>query len=75
MDIKRSGSQPTGYGPSEYLIGAIRLDPLFEAPAPARAVGVSITVEQPSAGPDADRDGWPRPGPRLQWSHRGNSAW
>ena len=45
MDIKRSGSQPSGKGPSEYFIGAIRLDPLFEARAPARAVGVSITVE------------------------------
>src|SRR5437763_4080277 len=54
MDIKRSGSQPSGKGPSEYFIGAIRLDPLFEAPAPARAVGVSITVE-PGA-----REAWQR---------------
>jgi len=45
MDIKRSGSQPSGKGPSEYFIGTIRLDPLFEAPTPARAVGVSITCE------------------------------
>src|SRR6266566_4404838 len=52
MDIKRSGSQPSGKGPSEYFTGTIRLDPLFEAPAPARAVGVSITLE-----PDA-REAW-----------------
>ncbi|GAC1555952.1 MAG: hypothetical protein NVS4B1_36450 [Ktedonobacteraceae bacterium] len=45
MDIKRSGSQPFGKGPSEYFIGVIRLDPLSEASAPARAFGVSITVE------------------------------
>src|SRR2546423_5599154 len=45
MDIKRSGSQPSAKGPSEYFTGMIRLDPLFEAPAPARAVGVSITLE------------------------------
>jgi quercetin dioxygenase-like cupin family protein len=45
MDIKRSGSQPAGFGPSEYFTGSIRVDPLFEPPAPARAVGVSITVE------------------------------
>ena len=45
MDITRSGSQPSGKGPSEYVTGTVRLDPLFEAPAPARAVGVCITVE------------------------------
>jgi quercetin dioxygenase-like cupin family protein len=45
MDIKRSGSQPSGKGPSEYFTGTIRLDPLFEALAPARALGVSITCE------------------------------
>ncbi|GAC1424031.1 MAG: hypothetical protein NVSMB54_06030 [Ktedonobacteraceae bacterium] len=45
MDIKRSGSQPFGKGSSEYFIGVIRLDPLSEASAPARAFGVSITVE------------------------------
>jgi quercetin dioxygenase-like cupin family protein len=45
MDIKRSGSQPSGKGPSEYFTGTIRIDPLFEAPAPARALGVSITCE------------------------------
>ena len=45
MDITRSGSQPSGKGPAEYFTGAVRVDPLFEAPAPARAVGASVTFE------------------------------
>ena len=36
MEIKRSGSQPSGEGPAEYFTGTVRIDPLFEAPAPAR---------------------------------------
>ena len=31
MDIKRSGSQPSGKGPVEYFTGAVHIDPLFEA--------------------------------------------
>src|ERR1700738_3504227 len=45
MDIKRSGSQPSGKGQAEYFTGAVRIDPLFEAPDPARAVGASVTFE------------------------------
>jgi len=45
MDIKRIGSQPSGKGPSEYFTGSVRIDPLFEAPDPARAVGASVTFE------------------------------
>ena len=45
MDIKRSCSRPSGKGPAEYFTGAVRLDPLFEAPDPARAVGASVTFE------------------------------
>ena len=45
MDIKRSGSQPSGKAPAEYFTGAVRIDPLFEAPDPARAVGASVTFE------------------------------
>jgi quercetin dioxygenase-like cupin family protein len=45
MDIKRSGSQPSGKGPAEYFTGAVRIGPLFEAPDPARAVGASVTFE------------------------------
>jgi len=45
MEIKRSGSQPSGKGPAEYFTGAVRVDPLFEAPAPARVFGASVTFE------------------------------
>jgi len=45
MDIKRSGSQPSGKGPAEYFTGAVRIDPLFEAPEPARGRGASVTYE------------------------------
>jgi len=45
MKITRSGSQPSGKGPAEYFTGAVRIDPLFQAPDPARAVGASVTFE------------------------------
>jgi quercetin dioxygenase-like cupin family protein len=45
MDIKRSGSQPSTKGPVEYFTGTVRIDPLFQANEPARAIGVSVTFE------------------------------
>ncbi|MGA7577100.1 MAG: cupin domain-containing protein [Desulfobaccales bacterium] len=45
MDIKRSGSQPSGKGPDEYFTGTVRVDPLFQANTPARALGASVTFE------------------------------
>ena len=45
MDIKRSGSQPSNKGSAEYFTGTVRIDPLFQAPDPARVVGVSVTFE------------------------------
>ena len=45
MDIKRSGSQPSAKGLAEYFTGSVRIDPLFEAPDPARARGASVTFE------------------------------
>ena len=45
MDIKRSGSQPSGKGPAENFTGTVRIDPLFNPPAPARAFGASVTFE------------------------------
>jgi quercetin dioxygenase-like cupin family protein len=45
MDIKRSGSQPSGKGPAEYFTGTVRIDPLFQANNPARALGASVTFE------------------------------
>src|SRR6266576_366667 len=45
MDIKRGGSQPSGIGPAEWFTGTVRIDPLFEAPDPARVIGASVTFE------------------------------
>jgi quercetin dioxygenase-like cupin family protein len=45
MDIRRAGSRPSGIGPAEYFTGAVRVDPLFEPPDPARVVGASVTFE------------------------------
>lgn len=45
MDIARSGSTPSAKGPSSYFTGSVRIDPLFEASAPARVVGASVTFE------------------------------
>jgi len=45
MDIKRNGSEPSGKGPDDYFTGAVRIDPLFQAPEPARVLGVSVTFE------------------------------
>jgi len=48
MDITRAGSQPSAKGPGEWFTGAVRIDPLFQAPSPARAAGAAVTFE-PSA--------------------------
>ena len=45
MDIKRAGSQPSGKGPADYFTGVVRIDPLFEAPEPARVRGARVTFE------------------------------
>ena len=45
MEIKRVGSQPSLRGPAEWFTGTVRVDPLFEAPAPARVGGASVTFE------------------------------
>src|SRR5919106_5738533 len=45
MEIKRSGSQPSAKGPAEWFTGTVRIDPLFDAPSPARANGASVTFE------------------------------
>jgi quercetin dioxygenase-like cupin family protein len=45
MDIKRSGSQPSAKGPADYFTGTVRVDPLFQAPAPASVSGASVTFE------------------------------
>ena len=45
MDIKRNGSQPSNKGPAENFTGNVRIDPLFQAPDPARVGVASVTFE------------------------------
>lgn len=45
MHIQPSGSQASSQGPRDYFTGTVRVDPLFPANAPARALGVSVTFE------------------------------
>ena len=45
MDIKRCGSQPSGHGPAAYFTGAVRVDPLNDAPDPARVSVAAVTFE------------------------------
>jgi quercetin dioxygenase-like cupin family protein len=45
MEINRSGSQPSGKGPAEYFTGNVRIDPLFQAPSPARVSLANVTFE------------------------------
>jgi quercetin dioxygenase-like cupin family protein len=45
MEIKRSGSQPSGKGPEDYFSGSVRIDPLFQPADPARVRGASVTFE------------------------------
>jgi len=52
MEIKRCGSQSSGTGPTDWFTGTVRVDPLFDAPDPARVVGASVTF-----GPGA-RTAW-----------------
>ena len=45
MEIKRSGSQPSGTGPAEWFTGTVRIDPLFAPTEPARAGAANVTFE------------------------------
>ncbi|MFL5666125.1 MAG: cupin domain-containing protein [Ktedonobacteraceae bacterium] len=45
MEIKRSGSQPSGKGSAENFTGAVRIDSLFQTPDPACTSGSSVTFE------------------------------
>ena len=45
MDIKKIGSQPSIKGSADYFTGNVRIDPLFQANDPGRAVGASVTFE------------------------------
>jgi hypothetical protein len=45
MDIDRAGSQPSTKGSTDYFTGRVRVDPLFQAPAPVRVSGAAVTFE------------------------------
>ena len=45
MEIRRSGAQPSGKGPADWFTGAVRIDPLFSPPDPARVAGALVTFE------------------------------
>lgn len=45
MELKRNGTEPSSRGPEQYFTGTVRIDPLFKAPAPARASGAYVTFE------------------------------
>lgn len=45
MEIKRAGTQASTKGPADWFTGAVRIDPLFQAPDPALVHGASVTFE------------------------------
>jgi quercetin dioxygenase-like cupin family protein len=45
MEVRRAGTQPSGKGPSDWFTGVVRIDPLFQATAPARVQCASVTFE------------------------------
>jgi quercetin dioxygenase-like cupin family protein len=45
MEIKRVGSKPSNKGPADWFTGTVRIDTLFQAAAPARVGGASVTFE------------------------------
>ena len=45
MEIRKSGSQPSGKGPEEYFTGSVRIDPLTQTTEPARVSCAHVTFE------------------------------
>src|SRR5580698_4987944 len=45
MEIRCSGSQPSGKGPANYFTGTVRIDPGFSPREPARVSGALVTFE------------------------------
>jgi quercetin dioxygenase-like cupin family protein len=45
MDIKRTGTQASAKWNSDWFTGSVRVDPLFQAPAPARTGAGQVTFE------------------------------
>src|SRR5215212_10776713 len=80
MEIKRIGSQASNKGPSDWFTGTVRIDPLFQAPEPARVAGASVTFEPGSRTawhthplwPDTDHHDRPWLGAARGRTGRGN---
>ena len=45
MEIKRSGFQPSAKGPEDWFTGTVRIDAPFQADAPARVGGATVTFD------------------------------
>jgi quercetin dioxygenase-like cupin family protein len=45
MEINRNGTRPSVKGAAEHFTGSVRVDPLFQAGAPARAGAAYVTFE------------------------------
>jgi quercetin dioxygenase-like cupin family protein len=45
MEIIKSGSQPSGKGPTEWFTGSVRIDPLFQPNEHRRAAAATVTFE------------------------------
>ena len=45
MEIKLNGTQAPMKGPADWFTGTVRVEPLFQAPEPARVQGASVTFE------------------------------
>lgn len=45
ITVTSVGSQPSAQGPADYFTGTVRIDSLFQAAAPARVGGGTVTFE------------------------------
>ncbi|HEY1048607.1 MAG TPA: cupin domain-containing protein [Prosthecobacter sp.] len=45
MDIKRSGSRPATPGSADYFTGAVQIEAMLQAAAPARVTAASVSFE------------------------------
>ena len=45
MDIQKNGTRPSSVASPDYFTGTVRMDPVIEAPEPARVRSVVVTFE------------------------------
>src|SRR5262247_3208224 len=45
MEITRSGAQASRKGPADWFAGTVRIDPVIDAPDPARVSSATVTFE------------------------------